>query len=140
MNHVLAAKLNADTQTAVIATSNGIKVVGYGDIKLSDLISMSDDDSAPCGYEAFSRFHNENPWVLPLLTKLAKGLYHRGVSRYSMRALFHKVRLDHLLETKSNEKFGLNNNYSPYYARLIMRLNPELTGFFKIKSLKEAKS
>jgi len=136
MNNTVAAKLNADKQEAVIATKDGIKVLGYGDIKLSELVAMRQDDSAPSSYEAFCDFHNSNPWVLEKLTSMAKDLKAVGVNKYSLRGFFHIVRHKYILKTKDASRFMLNNNYSPYYARLIMRLNPELEGFFEIRTQK----
>jgi hypothetical protein len=134
-NNHIKTNCNADRQQATIVTREGIKVLGYEDIKLSDLIAMASGGNAPVHYDAFSDFHNENPWVLPLLIKMAKNLKRKGVDRYSLRGLFHIIRYKYPIRTKDrSSSFGLNNNYSSYYARLIMKIEPTLKGFFSIRS------
>jgi hypothetical protein len=126
---------NADRQQATVVTSEGIKVLGYDDIKLSDLVAMASGGSTPVHYDAFSEFHNDNPWVLPLLIKMAKNLMRKGVKKYSLRGLFHIIRYKYLLRTNDkSSSFGLNNNYSSYYARLIMKIEPTLKDFFSIRA------
>ena len=134
---VIQANIDGDKQKATIATKDGIKVMDWEDIKLSELVEMRPSASAPRGYRAWQKFHSNNPWVLPLLIKLSLELKRAGATQWSMRGLFHQVRRDLQLKIKGDQSsFKLNNNYSPYYSRLIMRLKPELKDFFVVREMR----
>lgn len=67
------------------------------------------------------------------LKVLAFRLKRVGVSSYGMKALFEILRYNALLTNDS--EFKVNNSYSPHYARLLMKNEPELAGFFKIRTI-----
>lgn len=83
----------------------------------------------------FHRFHAENPHVYSALERLAFKLKNRGVQRWGVKALWEVLRYELALNT--NEPVGtfrLNNNFTAYYARLLMERNPEdLAGFFETR-------
>jgi len=83
----------------------------------------------------FRRFHAENPHVYTALERLAFRLRNRGVQRWGVKALWEVLRYELALNT--NEPVGtfrLNNNFTAYYARLLMERNPEdLGGFFETR-------
>jgi len=56
-----------------------------------------------------------------------------GAKKYGIKALFEILRYNALLQ--SDTKFELNNNLAPYYARLLMKNEPKLKGFFRTRSL-----
>ena len=70
--------------------------------------------------------------MLVELVQLIKQLKERGHTQYSMKGLFEVLRHRHALKTTS-EDFKLNNNYTAYYARLIMDQYPEHEGFFHLR-------
>lgn len=134
---VIAANINYDNQTAAIATSEGIKVMAWKDIKLSSLIDFREDNTAPSGYKAWSKFHKENPWVMPLIIKLAMELKNSGATKWSIRGIFWEIKKNHQLKFKGDgSRFRLNNNYSSFYSRAVMAVEPELFGFFDIREKK----
>jgi hypothetical protein len=49
-----------------------------------------------------------------------------------MKALFEIVRWDSRIRTVG-EEFKITNTYSPYYARLVMRQEPDLADVFELK-------
>lgn len=82
----------------------------------------------------FEDFHRDNPIVYDVLVRLAR----------EWRAKFNgrKVGLAALRETArwtiafatNDVDFKINNNYTPFYARLIMAREPELAGLFDLRS------
>lgn len=74
----------------------------------------------------------ENPHVYDGLKRLAYQLHEAEHERYSMKALFEIIRWEHDLKTTSRD-FKLNNNFTALYARLIMKHEPKLKGFFRTR-------
>ena len=86
----------------------------------------------PTIQEQFAQFHRENPHVYRGLVRLARIAKSEGRERYGIKALFEVLRWYDMVQTKSDE-FRLNNNYTALYARLIMRREPDLKGFFELR-------
>lgn len=85
----------------------------------------------------FLLFHSRNPHIYKKLVSYARYVRKKGISRIGMRLLFERVRWDYTIETnRKNEKFKINNNYAPYYARMIMENNPDLDGLFELRKIK----
>ena len=85
-------------------------------------------------YESdFNIYHRLNPSVYSKLLELSLRLKRVGASKYGMKALFEILRFNALLQ--SDKKFELNNNLAPYYARFLMKNEPLLNGFFRIRTL-----
>ena len=82
----------------------------------------------------FIAYHKANPSVYSKLHSLAMRLKRVGAKRYGMKALFEILRFNALLQ--SDEKFKLSNNYTSHYARLLMKQEPELAGFFTTRPLR----
>lgn len=82
---------------------------------------------------AFWVFHQGNPDVMDALVGLARQAKRAGAGQYGMKALFEVLRWSRLMEKRPGEEFRLNNNYTAYYARLIMALHPDLSGFFETR-------
>jgi hypothetical protein len=80
-------------------------------------------------------FHLENPQVYVELRSLALGLVDAGHSFYSIKGLFEVLRFKHAIKT-TGKPYKINNNLTPFYARLLMANEPRLVGFFKIRSRK----
>jgi hypothetical protein len=81
----------------------------------------------------FIEFHNENPWVYRELRRLALGLKKRGRGYYGIGALFEVLRYERAMTTTDDE-FKLNNNHRAFYARLLMRNESQLDGFFALRT------
>lgn len=86
--------------------------------------------------QAFQRFHAANPEVYDLFDKFAQEVRQAGHKRYSADAVFHRIRWYTDVETKDEAPFKLNNNYTPYYARLWQKNNPNPPGFFRTRRVK----
>jgi len=80
----------------------------------------------------FKKFHRENPHVYSELKKLALQLKEKGHKKYGMKGLFEVLRWHRALET-TDQNYKLCNNYTAFYARIIMKNEPELKGFFRLR-------
>lgn len=83
--------------------------------------------------EEFNAYHQRNPRIYEKLKTLALRLKRVGASSYGMKALFEILRFNALLQ--SDKKFKLSNSFTPYYARLLMKQEPQLAGFFHTREL-----
>lgn len=88
--------------------------------------------------QQFRTFHAANPWVYEELRSLALDLRRRGRTRYGIKGLWEVMRWHRVQATSPDdeEPYRLNNNYTAYYARLLMEQEPELKGFFSIRERK----
>ncbi|HQQ75739.1 MAG TPA: hypothetical protein PLB01_00155 [Thermoanaerobaculia bacterium] len=80
----------------------------------------------------FRRFHFENPEVYRELVALARRAKQHSRNRYGIGALFEVLRWNRMLSTTGDD-FKLNNNHRAYYAREIMRREPDLSDFFETR-------
>lgn len=96
---------------------------------------MTDRESAT--ERAFVQFHDHNPHVYRRLVTMARRLIvDQGHKRIGVQMLLEVLRWHHLSTTVGDaDGFKLNNNYAPYYARLIMASEPELEGAFALRRL-----
>lgn len=87
--------------------------------------------------EAFAEFHEANPHVYRNLVKLAAKMAAMGRKRTGICLLYENLRWEYNLHTTVEETdFRLPNDYKPFYARLIMRDNPELADIFETRAMK----
>ena len=84
----------------------------------------------------FNAYHKANPSVYQKLRTLALRLKRVGASTYGMKALFEILRYNALLQ--SDKKFKLSNNSTAYYARMLMKNEPRLAGFFQVRTLRSS--
>ena len=80
----------------------------------------------------FEEFHAAHPKVYDWLHETAVGLRAKGWKRYSLRALFHVYRF-HTVNPHTDPDFKINDKYSPYYARRLMREDSRLAEFFELR-------
>ena len=78
-------------------------------------------------------FHANNPTILLELRRLALKLKDAGHHKYSIRGLFEVLRFNAAVKT-TGKKYKLNNNLTPFYARLLMETEPRLVGFFNLRN------
>lgn len=83
--------------------------------------------------EAFEEFHHHNPKVYVVLVRLAREWTKRtGRRELGIKTLYERTRWEIALAT-SDPDFKLNNNYTAFYARLIMAQEPDLAGMFDLR-------
>ena len=88
--------------------------------------------------EKFFKYHEANPQVYSLFLGFVKKARSAGHKHYSIDAIMHQVRWHMNVETRDSEGFKMNNNYTSRYARLLVKLQPNLDGFFRNRKLKTA--
>ena len=87
----------------------------------------------------FRAFHERNPQVYDELVRLAREAKRAGAKKLSTRMLWEVMRWNqrsYLTTDDPGSEYRLNDHYTPYYARLIMDSEPDLAGFFEVRSLK----
>ncbi len=105
--------------------------------KPPEILQMGIIGPRGAGLEAkFWEFHTQNPEVFRKLRELALQMRRRGLEQYSIKSLFEVLRWHHALETNDPSGFKLNNNYTSFYARLLMQREPELKDFFELRTLR----
>lgn len=85
----------------------------------------------------FEIFHNKNPHVYAQLVKMAREWRRATDTKLGIKTLYERLRWEYGLTGKDKHGFKLNNNYAPYYARLIMDENPDLQGMFDLRRLND---
>jgi hypothetical protein len=80
----------------------------------------------------FRNFHDKNPEVYAELVAHALKLKRAGRDVYGINSLIEVVRWHRNIQTRGDE-FKINNNYAPFYSRLIMQKEPRLDGFFNLR-------
>ncbi len=80
----------------------------------------------------FLEFHAANPHVYEELRDLAFQAQAVGRKYWNINSLLHVLRWDWLMRGFENDH-KLQNNYAPLYARLLMKQEPTLAGFFEFR-------
>lgn len=86
---------------------------------------------------AFERFDRCNPHIYELFTKFTLEAIKAGRTAYSSRTIFHRIRWHVEVDTVSDDRFKINNNHSPYYARKLMDQMPVIKGFFRTREIRK---
>jgi hypothetical protein len=84
--------------------------------------------------DRFEDFHKANPHVYSTLVWLAKQWRRRtGGRKLGIKTLYERTRWELSLDTNDPD-FKLNNNFTAFYARLIMLNEPDLAGMFDLRA------
>lgn len=70
--------------------------------------------------------------VRRLFESLALRIAEQGFTRYSARAVLHRIRW-HMHVDKGDREFKANNNWTPALARWFLKRHPELGDFFETR-------
>lgn len=101
-----------------------------------DLFATADDedtDNRLTSGERFDTFHSANPAVYATLVRLAREWVRAtGRHRVGIDMLCARCRWDIALRT-SDPDFKINNNFKPYYARLIQKQEADLVDLFEVR-------
>ena len=84
--------------------------------------------------DAFKAFHDAHPSVYATLVRMALAEKRAGRKRIGMKRLFETFRWE--TSQRGGDDFKLNNNFAPYYARLIMSRERELIGVFETREMR----
>lgn len=88
-----------------------------------------DDGAAYPIYERFKVFHRNNPHIFAEIVRRAEAVRSAGAKRFGIAAIFESMRYDTAIRTLSQD-YKLENNFKPYYARLLAVKYPELGELF----------
>lgn len=105
-------------------------------LELPGLRPLVEPDYSP-GLEIpvrFAMFHAANPHVADALEKLAAVWLERH-ERASMKALFERLRWESGI-TGDGDPYVLNNNFTAYYARLLIERRPKWRDAFHLRALR----
>jgi len=83
----------------------------------------------------FLLFHRANPHVYPIVERIAVNALHQGRKHYGCKAIFERIRWHTDTQTEDPTGLKLQNNYTPYYARLVALVRPDLAHLFRFKPL-----
>ncbi|MDF9717378.1 hypothetical protein [Nocardioides sp. ChNu-99] len=82
--------------------------------------------------ERFELFHATNPHVADALERLA-AQWLRHHDRVGIKALFERLRWESGIQT-AGDPYRLNNNYTAFYARLLIDRRPEWRDCFATRA------
>ena len=105
-------------------------------LSLLDLPPLRNPQPAATIAERFDAFHRANPHVYAALVKLAREWKAAGHTRCGMKMLFEVLRYERGIRT-SGEQYVMNNDFTAFFARLIMRECVDLRGFFEVRERTE---
>lgn len=98
---------------------------------MTDQLSLTFDATIA---ERFEEFHRANPHVYRVLVRLAREWVNStGSRKLGIKSLYEVARWRLAIET-SDPEYRLNNSYTAFFARLIMRHEPDLDGLFDLRA------
>lgn len=83
----------------------------------------------------FWAFHTAHPEVYDELVRLCRDLKSRGYHRFGIATVYEVTRWRSMMKYGSGNGFKLNNNHRAFYARLIMKREPDLGTVFNTRKL-----
>ncbi len=86
--------------------------------------------------EKWWEYHCANPQVWEKFVDYTFELIQAGHSRGSSKSVFERIRWHSQIETTGTQ-FKLQNDHTPYYARLFHARYPRHEGFFELREVKE---
>lgn len=89
--------------------------------------------------DRFWAFHEKHPEVYRELLALCRRWIAAGGEHWSIWAAFAVARWERRFAglPDEDERWKLSNNYTGFYARLLMDENPELRGLFTLRPMRE---
>lgn len=85
----------------------------------------------------FRKFHAKNPEVYGLFKRFANEAFNSGRDHYSARDIFPRIRWFTQIESIGDpDGVKINNNWSPFYARLLAKEDQRFRNFFQFRKSK----
>ena len=84
----------------------------------------------------FAEFDAANPEIWRKFEFFTFELINAGRRQHSARDVIHRIRWDTALRADDGSGFGVNDHWSPYYARKFHRLHPQYGRFFETRRAK----
>lgn len=87
--------------------------------------------------DKFEEYHRLNPQVCSALEQMARDLINKGRRKVGIKMLMEVLRWNYQMKTDDpNSDFKINNNYAPYYARLLIERNPQWADVFELRAIR----
>ena len=87
--------------------------------------------------QRFEEFNSRNPQVYQALEDMAFQLVKRGRKKIGINMLLEVLRWNYYMKTDDpNSEFKINNNYAPYYSRLLIERNPTWVNVFELRTIR----
>lgn len=80
--------------------------------------------------EEFELYHEENPHLFEVFEKYTFDVIAKGRKYFSAEMIINRIRWYSQVEA-NNDRFKINNDAKPYYARLFEHKHPQHKGFFR---------
>lgn len=80
-------------------------------------------------------YHEQNPHIYDLFEKFAMQAIISGKKHLGAKMIVERIRWYTDVEAK-NDQFKINNNMTPFYARLFEENRPQYKGFFRKRGFK----
>lgn len=82
----------------------------------------------------FRDFHEKHPGVYLEILETSRQVKRAGHQVYGINSIIEVVRWHRNIKGGGGDDFKINNNYAPFYARMIMAREPELSEFFNTRT------
>ena len=79
--------------------------------------------------DKFEEYHRLNPQVCSALEQMARDLINKGRRKVGIKMLMEVLRWNYQMKTE-------DNNYAPYYARLLIERNPQWADVFELRAIR----
>ena len=97
--------------------------------------TLFDAPQKPTDSERFKKFMEAHPWFVPDMIREAREWKDGGAGYFSVKGGFERRR--HLFRRSENTpagKVGLNNTYTSYCAREMLRIAPDLADVIQVRN------
>jgi hypothetical protein len=85
--------------------------------------------------QLFVEYHRDNPEIYVEFERLTLKAIAAGRKNYGANGIVELIRWNTTVIAR-NDKFKINNNYAPHYARMFEERNPQHEGFFRKRGLR----
>ncbi len=86
----------------------------------------------------FEQYNKEHPEIWEEFERLANRLWDNGTRHYGSKSILEVLRYHTSVDSRPDSQFKINNNYSPYYAKMYKDKYPERKGFFENRERRAA--
>ena len=85
----------------------------------------------------FFAYHKKYPWLWARIQSMVSEMINQGAKRIGMKDIFEQIRKEHGVKAMGCV-YKINNNYTSYYARLLILKYRNLEAFIELRELKRA--
>jgi len=88
--------------------------------------------------DRFLDYDNRHPEVWQLFCQFSREAKRAGLSRYSARAIVHRIRWECSVQRHTGDSFRINDHFAGHYARKLIAADPaQWGGFFELREIKD---